>query len=40
MLDIVSNSPDLPSATSRLIETANENGGPDNITCVLARWIE
>ena len=40
MLDIIMNSSDLPTATSRLIETANENGGPDNITCVLARWIE
>jgi protein phosphatase len=40
MLDIVMNAPDLPTATSRLIETANQNGGPDNITCVLARWIE
>ena len=40
MLDIVLNSGDLPSATSRLIEMANENGGPDNITCVLARWID
>jgi serine/threonine protein phosphatase PrpC len=40
MLDIVLTSPDLPTATQRLIETANENGGPDNITCVLARWIQ
>jgi protein phosphatase len=39
MLEIVQSSIDLPSATRRLIETANENGGPDNITCVLARWI-
>jgi protein phosphatase len=40
MLEIVLGSRDLPNATQRLIETANENGGPDNITCVLARWIE
>jgi protein phosphatase len=40
MLDIVLNSPDLPAATNRLITTANERGGPDNITCVLARWIQ
>jgi protein phosphatase len=39
LLEIVAGAPDLPSATRRLIETANENGGPDNITCVLARWI-
>jgi protein phosphatase len=40
MVEIVQGSPDLPTATQRLIEAANENGGPDNITCVLARWIE
>jgi protein phosphatase len=39
MLDILSTSGDLKSAASRLIETANENGGPDNITVVLARWV-
>ena len=38
--EIVVNAPDLPTATSRLIEAANGNGGPDNITCILARWIE
>ena len=26
-------------AASRLIARANENGGPDNITVVLARWV-
>jgi protein phosphatase len=40
ILEIVMNAPDLPTATSRLIEAANENGGPDNVTCILARWIE
>jgi protein phosphatase len=40
MLEIVQKAPDLPTATQRLIENANENGGPDNITCVIARWIE
>ncbi len=40
MLEIVQGARDLPLAAQRLIETANENGGPDNITCVLARWIE
>jgi protein phosphatase len=39
MLDIVSNSGDLKTAASRLIQRANEHGGPDNITCVLARWL-
>ena len=40
LLEIVLSAPDLPTASHRLIETANENGGPDNITCVIARWIE
>jgi protein phosphatase len=40
LLDTVLKHDDLPSATQRLIETANESGGPDNITCVLARWVE
>ena len=22
------------------VEGTNDNGGPDNVTCVLARWIE
>lgn len=30
---------DLSATTHRLIEAANEAGGPDNVTCVLARWI-
>ena len=38
-LEIVTAAPDLRSAASRLIERANANGGPDNITVVLARWI-
>ena len=40
MLDLVLSAPDLPSASNRLIQTANENGGPDNITCVIARWVD
>jgi protein phosphatase len=40
MLDILRSAPDLPSASNLLIQAANENGGPDNITCVIARWIE
>lgn len=39
ILDIVTSSPNLPTATERLIEAANENGGPDNITAVLTRWV-
>jgi protein phosphatase len=30
---------DLKSAATKLIERANANGGPDNITVVLARWL-
>lgn len=29
---------DIKQATAKLIERANENGGPDNVTCVLVRW--
>jgi len=39
MLEIVSGAPDLKQAAARLIAKANENGGPDNITVVLARWV-
>jgi protein phosphatase len=38
-LEIVVGAPDLKSAASRLIQRANENGGPDNISVVLARWV-
>jgi PPM family protein phosphatase len=40
LLELVDTAPNLPTATQRLIDAANENGGPDNITCVIARWIE
>ena len=39
MQQIVSECSDLKTGVRRLIERANENGGPDNITCVLAKWI-
>ena len=39
ILAIVVGSSDIKTAARRLIEKANENGGPDNITAVLARWI-
>jgi len=32
------NGGDIKEITARLIEKANENGGPDNITAVLVRW--
>jgi protein phosphatase len=40
MLQITTTAPDLKSAASRLIEQANKAGGPDNITVVLARWVQ
>jgi PPM family protein phosphatase len=39
MLTILVGTHDLRTAASRLIARANENGGPDNITVVLARWV-
>jgi len=39
MLEIMVGASDLKTAASRLIGKANENGGPDNITVVLARWV-
>ena len=35
---IVSEAPDLMSACKNLIDLANENGGPDNITVITARF--
>jgi protein phosphatase len=40
MLQITTTAPDLKTAASRLIEQANKAGGPDNITVVLARWVQ
>ena len=39
MAVILGQYPDIKMAASKLIERANENGGPDNITCVLVRWV-
>jgi protein phosphatase len=30
---------DLKAACQKLIEAANENGGPDNITVVICKWM-
>lgn len=35
---VVTESPDLPAACGRLIDLANERGGPDNITVIIARF--
>ena len=40
MLEICTKYKDLKMAASKLIERANENGGPDNITAILARWVD
>jgi len=37
ILEIVQSAADLPTTARRLVEAANEYGGPDNITCVVAR---
>ena len=39
MLQITTTTADLKTAATKLIERANANGGPDNITVVLARWV-
>ena len=36
---IVQSSSDLTAAAAKLVERANENGGPDNVPAVLARWL-
>jgi protein phosphatase len=39
MRDIVLRTKDLKAASQALVDRANENGGPDNITVLLCRWI-
>jgi serine/threonine protein phosphatase PrpC len=39
ILAIILAEKDLRVATQKLIDKANANGGPDNVTCVLARWV-
>jgi len=38
MQQILVDNKDVKAATSKMIEQANANGGPDNITAVLVRW--
>lgn len=40
ILDLSRNTQDLSVISQKLIGAANERGGPDNITCVVARWVE
>lgn len=37
--ELASSTNDLKAAASKLIERANANGGPDNVTVVLCKWI-
>ncbi len=39
ILEIASATPDLRTACSKMIERANQHGGPDNVTVVMAKWI-
>ena len=39
ILELAGGTNDLKQGASRLIERANANGGPDNITAILAKWI-
>lgn len=38
MTAILEDQLDLGEMTARLIKRANENGGPDNVTCIVVRW--
>ena len=40
ILDIAHSTADLAEIAQRLIGAANDRGGPDNITCVVARWVQ
>jgi len=40
MTQILTEHQDIQVATANMIERANENGGPDNVTCVLVRWTQ
>ncbi|NLE47066.1 MAG: Stp1/IreP family PP2C-type Ser/Thr phosphatase [Sandaracinaceae bacterium] len=37
ILEVLRQHSDLKTATQKLIQKANDNGGPDNITCILAK---
>jgi protein phosphatase len=40
MAEILSSHRDLSQAVKRLVQRANERGGPDNVTCILVRWTD
>jgi len=37
--EILTSTHELRAACSRLIERANANGGPDNVTVVMCKWV-
>ena len=37
--ELAMSTPDLKTAATRMVERANEHGGPDNITVVLAKVV-
>jgi protein phosphatase len=37
--EVLASTKELSAACSKLIERANANGGPDNVTAVLCKWI-
>jgi protein phosphatase len=37
---MAANQTDIKACCSKLIEAANENGGPDNVTAVVVRWTQ
>jgi len=40
MVNILETHQDLNQAVRRLVQRANERGGPDNVTCILVRWSD
>ncbi len=40
LLQIVHRARDLPHAANQLVELANQRGAPDNVTVVIARYVE
>lgn len=39
ILELATSTNDLKQGVARLIDRANQNGGPDNVTVVLAKWM-
>jgi serine/threonine protein phosphatase PrpC len=39
ILELTTSTNDLKQGVTRLIERANQNGGPDNVTVVMTKWI-